>query len=104
MERQEKGNMEIFGSSIGHRNDVPKTQSSSETNSFNINPTSSARTLQQTQAEADNATSRQPGRISNIILQIDRVSIIIWDISDININKAKKNNDNVNLILYISFK
>lgn len=60
MERQEKGNMEIFGSSIGHRNDVPKTQSSSETNSFNINPTSSARTLQQTQAEADNATSRQP--------------------------------------------
>lgn len=90
MERQEKGNMEIFGSSIGHRKDVPKTQSSSETNSFNINPTSSARTLQQTQAEADNATSRQPGRISNIILQIDRVSLIIWDISDININKAKK--------------
>lgn len=60
MERQEKGNMEISGSSIRHRNDIPKAQSSSETNSFNINPTSSARTLQQTQAEADNATSRQP--------------------------------------------
>lgn len=65
MERQEKVNMEISGSSIRHRNDIPKAQSSSETNSFNINPTSSARTLQQTQAEADNATSRQPGRISN---------------------------------------
>lgn len=60
MERKEKGNMEISGSSIRHRNDVPKAQSSSETNSFNINPTSSARTLQQTQAEADNATSPQP--------------------------------------------
>lgn len=87
MERKEKGNMEISGSSIRHRNDVPKAQSSSETNSFNINPTSSARTLQQTQAEADNATSPQPGRISNIILQIDRVFLIIGDISDININK-----------------
>lgn len=87
MERQEKGNMDISGSSIRHRNDVPKAQSSSETNSFNINPTSSARTLQQTQAEADNATFRQPGRISNIILQIDRVFLIIGDISDININK-----------------
>lgn len=65
MERQEKGNMEISGSSIRHRNDIPKAQSSSETNSLNINPTSSARTLQQTQAETDNATSRQPGRISN---------------------------------------
>lgn len=87
MERQEKGNMEISGSSIRHRNDIPKAQSSSETNSFNINPTSSARTLQQTQAGANNATSRQPGRISNIILQIDRVFLINGDISDININK-----------------
>lgn len=51
--------MEISGSSIRHRTGVPKAQSSSETDSLNINPTIPTRTLQQTQTEADNATARQ---------------------------------------------
>lgn len=53
--------MEISGSSIRHRTGVPKAQSSSETDSLNINPTIPTRTLQQTQTEADNATARQSG-------------------------------------------
>lgn len=57
--------MEISGSSIRHRTGVPK-----ETNSLKISSTSStssAKTLQ-LQNEADNATSRQSGRISKISL------------------------------------
>lgn len=42
MERQEKGDMEISGSSVRHR------------------------TLQQTQTEADNATARQSGNFTSI--------------------------------------
>lgn len=84
MERQERHNMEISGSSIRHHIEVPKVQSPSETN---INPTSPARTLQQSQTETDNATARQKGRVSNIILQIDIVFLIIQDISDVNKNK-----------------
>lgn len=61
MERQEKGDMEISGSSVRHR------------------------TLQQTQTEADNAPTRQSGRGSNAKFS-SRVFLIIWDISDINKN------------------
>lgn len=79
--------MEISDRSISHRIEEPKAQSLLETNSFYINQTSQARTLQQTQTDADNATAGQQGRGSNISLQIDRVSLIIQDISDINKNK-----------------
>lgn len=57
--------MEISGSSIRHRTGVPKAQSSSETDSLNINPTSQTRTLQQTQTEADTETARQSGKFTS---------------------------------------
>lgn len=88
MERQEKGNMDIFGSGIRHRTGVPKAQSSSDADSV------TARTFQQTQTEADNATARQKGNFtsrlssSNITLHLDRISLIIGIIFNINIFKV----------------
>lgn len=65
MERPEKSNMEIFGTSIRHRTGLPKSQSPSETDSLNINSTSPARTLQQAQTEEDNAAARQSGNFTS---------------------------------------
>lgn len=65
MERQKKGNMDILGSSLRHRTGVPKAQSPSETNSVRINSTSPARTLQQTQTEANNATAQKSGNFTS---------------------------------------
>lgn len=88
MERQEKGNMDTFGSSIRHRTGVPKAQSPSDTDSVKINATSLARPLQPTQTEADNATARQSGSSSNIVLHLDTVSLIIGVKFNINMSQG----------------
>lgn len=112
MERQEKSNMEIFGTSIRHRTGLPKSQSPSETGSLNINSTSPARTLQQAQTEEDNAAARQSellyerrgpnereidrlsGRFSDQINQPSEAQNDSEDESDVIITSHKTSTDN----------